>query len=89
MRKIFVFIVLLLSFNTSLYSQSTRINLGGYDDVNTHFGFLLGAHSTYYRIYYSQQFLNPNFNDYLLNQSKLLDVNKSVNYIFETILQNK
>ena len=63
MRKIFVFIVLLISLNTSLYSQSTRINLGGYDDVNTHFGFLLGAHSTYYRIYYSQQFLNPNFNN--------------------------
>ncbi len=38
---------------------------------------------------YIKLFLNPNFNDYLLNQSKLLDVNKSVNYIFETILQNK
>lgn len=63
MRKIFVIIVLLISLNTSLYSQSTRINLGGYDDVNTHFGFLLGAHSTYYRIYYSQEFLKPNFNN--------------------------
>ena len=23
-----------------IYSQSTRINLSGYDDVNNHFGFL-------------------------------------------------
>lgn len=63
MRKIFVLLMVLISMNSSLYSQSTRINLSGYDDVNTHFGFLLGTHSTYYRIYYSEEFLDPNFSN--------------------------
>ena len=63
MRKIFVLLTVFISINTSIYSQSTRINLSAYDDVNIHFGFLLGTHSTYYRLYYSQQFLNSNFNN--------------------------
>ena len=63
MRKIFVLLTVFISINTSIYSQSTRINLSAYDDVNIHFGFLLGPHSTYYRLYYSQQFLNSNFNN--------------------------
>jgi len=32
MRKIFVLLVVLISMNSSLHSQSTRINLSGYDD---------------------------------------------------------
>ena len=63
MKKIFLFFVVLILHSNFIFSQSTRINLGGYDDVKTHFGFLLGLHSSYYRFNYSADYTSPDFSD--------------------------
>ena len=63
MRKIFFILFLLILSSINIFSQATRINLAGYDDVNNHFGFLLGLHSSYYRINHSSDFISNNFND--------------------------
>ena len=64
MKKIFLILFILFVSSNIIYSQSTRINLSGYDDVNNHFGFLLGFHSSYYRVNYSSEFISDDF-DYL------------------------
>ena len=57
MKKIFLsFLVLNLIFN-EIYSQSSSFNLSGYDDTKIHYGFLLGVHSSYYRLNYSDEFI--------------------------------
>ena len=56
MKKIFLFSIIFILNGHFIFSQSSRINLSGYDDVNTHFGFLLGLHSSYYRFDYSKDF---------------------------------
>ena len=55
-----ILFLLILSSN-NIFSQATRINLAGYDDINSHFGFLLGLHSSYYRINYSSDFVSNDF----------------------------
>ena len=49
-------------FNSMIFSQSTSFNLSGYDDTKIHYGFLLGVHSSYYRMYYSNEFLSDSYN---------------------------
>ena len=57
MKKIFLsFLVLNLIFN-AIYSQSSSFNLSGYDETKIHYGFLLGVHSSYYRLNYSDEFI--------------------------------
>ena len=63
MKKIFLFFVVLILHSNFIFSQSSRINLSGYDDVKTHFGFLLGLHSSYYRFDYSADYISPDFSD--------------------------
>ncbi len=61
MKKIFLFFILTILNSDFIFSQTNRINLSGYDDVNTHFGFLLGLHSSYYRLDYSKDFSSLDF----------------------------
>ena len=61
MKKIFLILFFLILSSNNIFSQATRINLAGYDDINSHFGFLLGLHSSYYRINYSPDFLSNDF----------------------------
>ena len=63
MKKIFLILFLLILSSNNIFSQATRINLGGYDDIDNHFGFLLGLHSSYYRINYSSDFISNDFNN--------------------------
>ena len=56
MRKNFLIILIICGFSYSSKSQSNTINLGNYDDNRIHYGFLLGLHSSYYRMYYSNNF---------------------------------
>ena len=63
MKKIFLILFLLILSSNNIFSQATRINLGGYDDIDNHFGFLLGLHSSYYRIDYSSDFTSNDFNN--------------------------
>tara|TARA_B100000575_G_scaffold89059_1_gene70554 strand:- start:563 stop:1270 length:708 start_codon:yes stop_codon:yes gene_type:complete len=72
MKKIFLFFVVLILHSNFIFSQSRRINLSGYDDVKTHFGFLLGLHSSYYRFDYSADYISPDFSDLHSIHSKSL-----------------
>tara|TARA_Y100000768_G_scaffold66560_1_gene46276 strand:+ start:2194 stop:2901 length:708 start_codon:yes stop_codon:yes gene_type:complete len=72
MKKIFLFFVVLILHSNFIFSQSSRINLSGYDDVKTHFGFLLGLHSSYYRFDYSADYTSPDFSDLHSIHSKSL-----------------
>tara|TARA_B100001113_G_C20931412_1_gene544578 strand:+ start:120 stop:827 length:708 start_codon:yes stop_codon:yes gene_type:complete len=72
MKKIFLFFVVLILHSNFIFSQSSRINLSGYDDVKTHFGFLLGLHSSYYRFDYSADYISPDFSDLHSIHSKSL-----------------
>jgi len=72
MKKIFLFFVVLILHSNFIFSQSGRINLSGYDDVKTHFGFLLGLHSSYYRFDYSADYISPDFSDLHSIHSKSL-----------------
>ena len=72
MKKIFLFFVALILHSNFIFSQSGRINLSGYDDVKTHFGFLLGLHSSYYRFDYSADYISPDFSDLHSIHSKSL-----------------
>lgn len=72
MKKIFLFFVVLILHSNFIFSQSGRINLSGYDDVKTHFGFLLGLHSSYYRFDYSADYTSPDFSDLHSIHSKSL-----------------
>tara|TARA_B100001057_G_scaffold13732_1_gene12982 strand:- start:90093 stop:90800 length:708 start_codon:yes stop_codon:yes gene_type:complete len=72
MKKIFLFFVVLIFHSNFIFSQSGRINLSGYDDVKTHFGFLLGLHSSYYRFDYSADYISPDFSDLHSIHSKSL-----------------
>ena len=72
MKKFFLFFVVLILHSNFIFSQSSRINLSGYDDVKTHFGFLLGLHSSYYRFDYSADYISPDFSDLHSIHSKSL-----------------
>ena len=72
MKKIFLFFIVLILHSNFIFSQSSRINLSGYDDVKTHFGFLLGLHSSYYRFDYSADYISPDFSDLHSIHSKSL-----------------
>ena len=72
MKKIFLFFIVLILHSNFIFSQSSRINLSGYDDVKTHFGFLLGLHSSYYRFDYSADYTSPDFSDLHSIHSKSL-----------------
>lgn len=72
MKKIFLFFVVLIFHSNFIFSQSGRINLSGYDDVKTHFGFLLGLHSSYYRFDYSADYISLDFSDLHSIHSKSL-----------------
>ena len=62
MKKSFtVFLLFIIYFDT--FSQSSTFNLSGYDDTKVHYGFLLGAHSSYYRLEYSSVFSSPNYSN--------------------------
>ena len=62
MKKSFtVFLLFIIYFDT--FSQSSTFNLSGYDDTKVHYGFLLGAHSSYYRLKYSSVFSSPNYSN--------------------------
>ena len=63
MRKNFLIILIICGFSYSSKSQSNTINLGNYDDNRIHYGFLLGLHSSYYRMYYSNNFIDSNYNN--------------------------
>ena len=56
-----VLIFLLFIFSDKSFSQSTTFNLSGYDDTKVHYGFLLGVHSSYYRLNYSSNFSSQNY----------------------------
>ena len=43
-----VFLLFIIYFDN--FSQSSTYNLSGYDDTKVHYGFLLGVHSSYYRL---------------------------------------
>ena len=62
MKKTIV-IFLLFIFSDKSFSQSTTFNLSGYDDTKVHYGFLLGAHSSYYRLNYSSNFSSQNYSN--------------------------
>ena len=62
MKKSFtVFLLFIIYFDT--FSQSSTFNLSGYDDTKVHYGFLLGAHSSYYRLEYSSVFSSSNYSN--------------------------
>ena len=63
MRKNFLIILIICGFSYSSKSQSNTINLGNYDDNRIHYGFLLGLHSSYYRMYYSNNFIDSNYSN--------------------------
>jgi|TARA_B110000263_G_scaffold247225_1_gene259687 hypothetical protein len=63
MRKIILFCVIICGFSYSSKSQNTTINLGNYDDNSIHYGFLLGVHSSYYRLSYSDQFVSSEYSN--------------------------
>ena len=52
---------LLFIFSDKSFSQSTTFNLSGYDDTKVHYGFLLGVHSSYYRLNSSSNFSSQNY----------------------------
>jgi len=56
-----VFLLFIIYFDT--FSQSSTFNLSGYDDTKVHYGFLLGAHSSYYRLEYSSFFSSSNYSN--------------------------
>ena len=68
--KKFIFIILII-FCTSknlhsqniLYSKNSAINLPNYDDAWIHFGFLMGLHSSYYRLTYSEKYSSSSFSE--------------------------
>ncbi len=62
MCRVPLILIFVLISNFS-HSQSMRINLSGYDDIKTHFGFLLGLHSSYYRFNYSSEFSSDDYNN--------------------------
>lgn len=56
-----ILFLLLVGMGTEGYSQNTkRINLPIYDESNIHYGFLIGGHSSKYRISYSEAFVSQN-----------------------------
>ena len=58
--KVILFI-LLVGFSFRGYAQNTkRINLPNYDDKRVNYGFLLGGHSSKFRIEYSDAFISQN-----------------------------
>ena len=62
MKKSFtVFLLFIIYFDT--FSQSSTFNLSGYDDTKVHYGFLLGAQSSYYRLEYSSVFSSSNYSN--------------------------
>ena len=62
MKKSFtVFLLFIIYFDT--FSQSSTFNLSGYDDTKVHYGFLLGAPSSYYRLEYSSVFSSSNYSN--------------------------
>ena len=63
MKKL-IFIFLIFTFSSKLLlsqsilvSKNSAINLPNYDDAWIHFGFLIGAHSSYYRLNYSEKYI--------------------------------
>ena len=56
-----VFLLFIIFYNS--FSQSSTYNLSGYDDTKVHYGFLLGAHSSYYRLEYSPVFSSSNYSN--------------------------
>lgn len=61
MKKIVLTFFISSIFYNDSFSQSSTFNLSGYDDTKIHYGFLLGLHSSYYRIKYSNDFTGPDF----------------------------
>ena len=56
-----VFLLFIIYFDS--FSQSSTFNLSGYDDTKVHYGFLLCAHSSYYRLEYSSVFSSSNYSN--------------------------
>ena len=60
--KIVVFSFLFLGLSTSVFSQNSKtLNLTSFDEAKIHYGFLLGAHSSKYRIDYADVFVDSKF----------------------------
>ena len=70
MMKKLIFIFLIFTFSSKLLlsqsilvSKNSAINLPNYDDAWIHFGFLIGAHSSYYRLNYSENYASQSFSE--------------------------
>ncbi|MDP4678860.1 MAG: PorT family protein [Cyclobacteriaceae bacterium] len=60
-NKVVIFLAL-IGLSVTGFSQNTkRINLPIYDDNNIHYGFLIGGHSSKYRIKYNDAFVSQAF----------------------------
>ena len=69
MKKL-IFIFLIFTFSSKLLlsqsilvSKNSAINLPNYDDAWIHFGFLMGLHSSYYRLTYSEKYSSSSFSE--------------------------
>ena len=69
MKNNLIVLLFILIFSGNLKSQNilmsknSAINLPNYDEAWIHFGFLIGLHSSYYRINYSEKYASPEFSD--------------------------
>ena len=68
--KKFTFTLLMIVFSSKilisqniLTPRNSSINLPNYDDAWIHYGFLIGLHSSYYRINYSEMYTSSSFSD--------------------------
>jgi hypothetical protein len=59
--KVILFILLFGSSFSGFTQNTQKINLPVYDDNNVHYGFLLGGHSSRYRIHYNDAFVSQAF----------------------------
>ena len=60
--KVVVFLMFFVLCNQEVLAQNSKtINLTSYDESKIHYGFLLGGHSSKYRIDYTDEFVQPQF----------------------------